>query len=46
MLMLLKLKGGKDLDEFGTAIAFLEIKYWYTLTEDDKIVALIGEAGL
>ena len=44
-LMKLKLKNGQDPDEFGTAIASLEIGYRNTFEEEDKIVALVGAAG-
>ena len=44
-LMKLKLKNGQDPDEFGTAIASLEIEYRNTFEEEDKIAALVGAAG-
>ena len=43
--MTLKLKGGEDPDDCWTAISSLGIEYRHTLIEEDKVVALAGEAG-
>ena len=40
-----KLKSEKDIDSYSVFIAFLKLKYWNKLRENDKIAALFGISG-
>ena len=44
-LITLKLKGSRGPDTFGTNILRLKIEYKHTLTEENKVAALVGTAG-
>ena len=44
-LLSLKMKKEEDTDDFGTAVAGLEIQYKHQFDEDDTLAALISAAG-